>query len=287
MCKRTSQFPLNSGGQPARPAAPLRNTCLALNRRFTMAGMPQEITTRLQDLPQNVVSGLSSFIDSAVAVYGTALKSVVLYGSGAEGRLRPASDVNLILVLASFDPVHANAIRAPYAVAQAAIRLTAMFLLQEEIGQAVALFGQKFSDIHRRHRVLLGDDPFANASVPRAAVVFRLKQVLLNLALRLREGYVERGSTPERIATLIADAAGPLRSCAATLLELEGKPGISPKEALISIAAGFPDGGWDDTLARVSDAREERELPVALADQTLFRMMELASRLKARVDALE
>ncbi len=55
----------------------------------------------------------------------------------------------------------------------------------------------------------------------------------------------------------------------------------------MNIAASFPEGGWEAALAHISDAREERELPVALADQTLFRMMELAARLRARVDAVE
>ncbi len=141
-----------------------------------MAEMPADIATKLQDLPPAVVLGLSGFVDSALAICGTTLKSVVLYGSGAEGRLRAASDVNIILILSSFDPAHAEAIRTPYAAAQAAIRLTAMFLLEGEVGQAVALFGQKFSDIHRRHRVLFGEDQFANAIIPRKAVIFRLKQ---------------------------------------------------------------------------------------------------------------
>jgi hypothetical protein len=249
--------------------------------------MPSDIAAKLQDLPEPVVLGLSSFVDSALAIFDTALTSVVLYGSGAEGRLRAASDVNVILILKSFDPVQADAIREPYAAAQAAIRLAAMFLLEDEVEEAIVSFGQKFSDIHRRHRVLYGTDPFANAEVPRAAAILRLKQVLLNLILRLREAYVERGATPERMAALIADVAGPLRSCAATLLELEGKSVVAPKEALMNVVSSFPEGGWDEILAHVSDAREKRELPAELADRTLFRMMELAARLRARVVILE
>jgi hypothetical protein len=241
---------------------------------------------KLQDLPAAVVSGLTSFVTSAVAAFGANLKSVVLYGSGAEGRLRPASDVNLILVLSSFDAAEADRIREPYAAVQAAIRLNAMFLLEDEVTHAILSFGQKFSDILRRHRVLYGVDPFAGAHVPRAAAILRLKQVLLNLTLRLREEYVERGTTPERIAALIADTAGPLRSCAATLLELERKPPLPPKEALIAIVTEFQESGWEEVLAHVSDAREKRELPMAIADQTLFRLMQLAARIGSRAASL-
>ena len=248
--------------------------------------MPPSTVNNLQDLPEAVVLGLTGFVQATAAIYGTGLKSVVLYGSGAEGRLRAASDVNVILVLGSFDARQAEAIREPFAAAQAAIRLTAMFLLEQEIGQAILAFGQKFSDIIRRHRILYGSDPFEGAHVPRAAAVLRLKQVLLNLTLRLREEYVECGSTPERIRATIADASGPLRSCAATLAELEGSTALPPKEALIEVVTSFQEPGWEEVLAHVSDAREERELPAVIADQTLFRMMELASRLMTRVDRL-
>ena len=86
--------------------------------------------------------GLSSFIDSALAAFGPELRSIILYGSGAEGRLRPASDVNLVFVLASFDAAKADALREPFAAAHAAIRVSVMFLLESEVGQAMESFGQ-------------------------------------------------------------------------------------------------------------------------------------------------
>jgi hypothetical protein len=241
----------------------------------------------LEGLPDNVARGLTDFVGSAVAAFGTDLKSAVLYGSGAEGRLRAASDVNLLLVLSSFDAAKADAIRQPFAAAHAAIQLTAMFLLESEVEPAMIAFGQKFSDVLRRHRLLYGRDPFEGANIPRTAVILRLKQVLLNLALRLREAYVERGSTPERVSALIADSAGPLRSCAATLLELEAKPALAPKEALVQFVLGFGEPDWEEILAHISEARDRRPLSAETADATLFRMIELAKRLRARAEALQ
>ena len=135
--------------------------------------------------------------------------------------------------------------------------------------------------------MLYGADPFEASSIPRAAVLLRVKQVLLNLTLRLREAYVERGTTPERVSELVADSAGPLRSCAATLLELEAKPPLPPKEALIQFVQGFGEPGWDEVLARISEARETRTLSADAADSTLFHMIELAARLRARAEALD
>ena len=70
-------------------------------------------------------------------------------------------------------------------------------------------FTVKFADIVGRHRVLYGNDPFSDRDLPRAALIRRLDQVLLNLQLRLRERYVLMGEREELLARVIADAAGP------------------------------------------------------------------------------
>ena len=174
--------------------------------------------------------------------------------------LRPASDVNLILVLSSFDAAEADRIREPFAAARAAIQLTAMFLLEHEVPQAILSFGQKFptssagiecftASIHcRRARTSCRGNTSPEASPVKhdAAPSRRV---------------CGAGTAPERIAALIADAAGPLRSCAATLLELEGKPPLPPKEALIAIVTGFQESGWDEVLAHVSDAGRNGNCP--------------------------
>jgi len=57
----------------------------------------------MEGLAENVELVLDSFLDSAKQSFGQDLLSVVLYGSAAEGRMRAASDVNLMLVLRQFN----------------------------------------------------------------------------------------------------------------------------------------------------------------------------------------
>lgn len=238
-------------------------------------------------LPPNVASVLSAFINKAQEAFGDQLKSVVLYGSGAEGKLRPTSDVNLLLVLSSFDQPKVDQLREPLRLAEAAIGLRTMFLLESEVQGAIEAFAVKFADIIRRHRILFGEDPFAGISVSRADSIVRLKQTLLNLTLRLREAYVVRGLREEQLVATIADTAGPLRSCAATLLELEGTKSGSPKEALEQVAASAPGGSTRaEEVARISQARQERTLPPGLAGPTLFHLIELARLMWMRARAL-
>jgi hypothetical protein len=151
----------------------------------------------------------------------------------------------------------------------------------------MASFAVKFGDIIRRHRVLFGADPFANLSITRSDSIVRLKQTLLNLALRLREAYVARGLREEQLVRVIADSAGPLRSCAATLLELEGHDAPSPKEALRQAAGLLPDGDVHaDDVWRISEAREKQVLPAGVPRTTLFHLIELTHSLWARADNL-
>jgi len=222
--------------------------------------------------------GLERVVEAAKRVFGADLRSFVLFGSGAEDALRATSDVNVMLVLAAFDEAQAARIRDEIVLAGAAIRLRAMFLLESEVADAAEAFAVKFEDVQRRHRVLAGADPFAQLRVPREALVRRLKQVLLNLALRLREQIVTHGDDDATLTRVAAEASGPLRACAAELLVLEGQAARAPKEALV-VVAGAP-------LEDLSRARETGTLPLGAAGPLVARLIALASSMRARVARL-
>lgn len=229
---------------------------------------------------------LGAFVDAAAAAFGDDLRSVVLFGSAAEGRLRATSDVNLLLVLASFDAPAADRLREPLRVARAAIDLHPMFLLEGEVPAAMEAFALRFADIAARHRVLHGSDPFAGVTLPRDALVRRLRQVLLNLQIRARERYLVLSLREEQLARHIADSAGPLRTAAASLLQLEGRAAPSPKEALETVVAGLGDAGLQQALAAMSRAREEQLLEPGEAPEVALQLMTLVARLRERAAAL-
>ncbi len=238
------------------------------------------------DLPANVGRVLSEFVEDARKAFGGELRGIVLYGSAAEGRLRATSDVNVVVVLSSFEQAAVDRIREGLRVAQAAVRLAPMFLLESEIPAAAEAFAAKFTDIRQRRRVLFGSDPFASLVIPRAAALVRLRQVLLNLALRLRAQYAQRSLREEQLALVIADTAGPLRASAETLLVLEGHPAPSAKEALERVAASLEADGFREPLGRMSEARENGRLPPGVAGPALFRLVALAQGMRKRAEGL-
>jgi len=236
------------------------------------AGLPEEVATVLRD-----------FCGAARDAFGDHLKSLVLFGSAAEGRMRATSDVNLLVVLAAFDRGRVDRIRDPARVAYAAVRLRPMFVLAGELPLAAEAFAVKFHDILTRRVVLVGEDPFAGLEIPRAMILHRLRQVLLNTTIRLRAVYALESLREEQLAREIAEAAAPLRASAAAILDLEGRSAPSPRAALETIAAELP-GDWKDVLDGISDAREDGRLPPGLGPPLLLRLIELATALRARVE---
>ncbi len=172
-------------------------------------------------------------------------------------------------------------------LAHAAIQLNVMFLLEDEVKAAVEAFTVKFADIATRHRVLIGHDPFANISVSRDSLLRRLDQVLLNLQLRLRERYVSLSLREEQLAHFIADAAPPLRSSAASILQLEGRNEIAGKSALEQIVAESSKPEFEHILQNMSEARERGYLAPGVAPSTAVNLIQLTHYLRERAGRIQ
>jgi hypothetical protein len=243
--------------------------------------------SNLNDLPENVRRNLTDFVNTTSETCSHNLVSIVLFGSAAEGRLRPTSDVNLILVLKDFDVGQIDRLREPLRVSYAAIRLSVMFILESEISEASEAFAVKFTDILSRNRILFGSNPFQSLEVSREATIQRLRQVIVNLTLRLRERYALVSLREEQLVSIIADATGPIRACAATILSLEGKKTDHPKEALQFLAGQFPHKNWSDILKNMSTAREEQELKHGEGAATLLGLIDLLKAMRGHIQGLK
>ncbi|CAN5296424.1 hypothetical protein BH11PSE11_BH11PSE11_10590 [soil metagenome] len=230
---------------------------------------------------------IATFVAAAREAFDPDLTSIVLFGSAAEGKLRATSDVNILLVLKRFEQAHADRMREPMRVAHAAVQMSAMFLLESEIGAAIEAFAVKFSDILARHRVLYGSDPFDNLVTPRDALIRRLRQILLNFQLRTRERYILISLREEQLVQLIADAAAPLRSAAASLLQLEGRAQATPKLALEQFVKELNDPAVEAALEQISLAREEEHLEPGTAGPTLMSLLVLTQQLRNRAERLQ
>lgn len=237
-------------------------------------------------LPEEIQRHLDVFVAAAQTAFGDDLAAAVLFGSAADGQVRATSDVNLLLLLKRFTPQTADALRGSLRLAHAAIDLQVMFLLERELTQAADAFAVKFADIIARHRVLLGNDPFASLHTSRDAMLRRLRQVLLNQQVRMRERYMLLSLNEEQLAGAIADAAAPLRAAAASLAQLEGKPAQSGKQALEAFVEQLGEPALHTALQAMSTARETARLAPGQAMPAFTSLMAITERLREHAETM-
>ncbi|HYO76534.1 MAG TPA: hypothetical protein VE010_08725, partial [Thermoanaerobaculia bacterium] len=133
---------------------------------------------------------------------------------------------------------------------------------------------------------LYGDDVLARLEIPRPALVRRLRQVLLTLTLRLRGSYIEHSLREEQCALTVAESAAPLRTAAASILELEGRGTLAPNVARETLVRELADARFAALLPHVSEARERRVLPAGQAAPMLLATLDLARALHERAHRL-
>lgn len=239
----------------------------------------------MDDLRVNELDGvLEELVGAARQCFATDLVMVALFGSAAEDRLRPSSDVNVLFVLECFDAAKVDAFRAALRTAHSALLVQAMFLLRQELPVAAELFAVKFNDIRSRHRMLYGTDLIRELIIDEAELRRRLREVLLNLAIRLRERYALVSLREEQLVSIIVDAAPPLRASAMALLKLRGVEAPSLREALETVVAGIDDSRFSAAVANLPKARQEQRLPPGVAGPTLLALSELATHLREQLE---
>lgn len=227
---------------------------------------------------------LAELVRAAAEALGADLISVLLFGSAAEGRLRANSDVNVLMLLRAFDAQRIDALREPLRLANSAARVEVMFLLEQELPVAAELFAVKFNDIRSRHRLLYGSNPVQTLPIEPTELRRRLREVLLNLAIRLRERYALISLREEQLAAVVAEVAGPLRASATALLQLQQRVAASPREALEIVAAATRDDDFIQAVALLPQARQQQALPPGQAGPALLALSRLASHLRLALE---
>jgi predicted nucleotidyltransferase len=228
---------------------------------------------------------LTELVQTASVALGSELVSVLLFGSAAEGRLRANSDVNVLMLVKSFDAQRIDLLREPLRLAHAAARVEVMFLREDELPVAAELFAVKFNDIRSRHRLLYGSDPVQSLSIDPVELRRRLREVLLNLSIRLRERYALVSLREEQLARVLAEAAGPLRAAAVAVQSLQGKAVLAPREALEAVALATQDEEFIRAVALLPLARAQAPLPPGVGGPALLALSRLAGNLRMTMES--
>ena len=152
---------------------------------------------------------LDELVSQLRASYGSALRSIVLYGSAAAGEYDPKrSDYNVLVIVDALDASRlAGASAASRAWADAGNPAPLTLTLPEWRGSA-DIFPMEYADILERHRVLFGDPPFDGIRVDLKDLRLQLEQEAMGKLIKLRQGLLASGNhAPRQLELLTASVS--------------------------------------------------------------------------------
>jgi hypothetical protein len=181
---------------------------------------------------------LDELVTQLRAVYGTGLRSVVLYGSAAAGQHIPKrSDYNVLVIVDSLAP---ELLRAAAATAQAwteSRNPPPLTLTEREWRTSADIFPMEYSDIMERHRVLFGEAPFTGIAVNRNDLRLQLERESMGSLLRFRQGVLAAGGEKGKLLELLEASISTVMVLFRAALRLAGSTPEAENTALAKQAA--------------------------------------------------
>jgi hypothetical protein len=147
---------------------------------------------------------LDELVSQLRAAYGTALRSIVLYGSAAAGEhIAKKSDYNVLVIVDALDPARLAAASAASRAWTDSGNPAPLTLTTSEWKGSSDIFPMEYADILDRHRVLFGDPPFDGISVDLKDLRLQLEHEAMGKLIRLRQGTLASGNEGERQLELL------------------------------------------------------------------------------------
>jgi hypothetical protein len=204
---------------------------------------------------------LDEFVAQLRAAYGTALRSVVLYGSAAAGgteHIAKKSDYNVLIIV---DEVPLARLRELSAVARAwrdSGNHPPMTFTEREWRSCSDIFPMEYADILERNRLLYGEDPFGSIAVEHDDLRLQVEREAMGVLLRLRGAVLLAGTDSSEQLKLMTASLSTLMVVFRGILRLAGrKPPHSYSELAseVSSLAGIDAAPFDAVARQLRDSK--------------------------------
>ena len=172
---------------------------------------------------------------------GDNLLSLLVCGSVPIGDFRAgSSDINLLAVLKRVD-LEALAATREFIKKMAKHKVSAPLLLtDEQIKTSADVFPLEFLELQEKHRVLQGEDPLALLAIGLGNLRHECEHELKGRLIRLRQSYLEIGSRPRVLQSLLKAAENANYPVFRGCLRLKKmKPPLKKEEVLTALAQAF------------------------------------------------
>jgi hypothetical protein len=208
---------------------------------------------------------LADFVKRLLAATNE-VESVVLYGSAVHGDFHQVhSDLNVLCILPAIGVKQLAAVAPVVKWWTTTEKQPApLFFTAEELRSAADVFAIELLDIQKDHRVLFGNDIFANLAVPMNLHRVQVEHELRTLLLKLRQQYLQTPHDLEILkAVLTKSHSSALTLLRHTLLALGKTPASSARDIFAQIASAS--GADAGALAAGLELREKGSLARDLA----------------------
>jgi hypothetical protein len=221
---------------------------------------------------------LDEFVQKLKAAASDNLKSLILYGSAANGEFHSRhSDLNLLCVVNSADAKHIEALHSAVEWwTKLGLRPPLVFTL-EELRRSADVFAIELLDMKSQHKVLAGIDVLTDISVPLHYHAFQVERELRTNWLRLRQAILAAPKKSKIYQELMVSSFSTFVALFRHALIAIGEPPASGKrEAIERIAktANADPGGFYAILDHREGKREAQEIEIEAALNRYFAFVE-------------
>jgi hypothetical protein len=220
--------------------------------------------------------------------YGSALVSVVLYGSAARGEFHEGiSDLNVLVLLSATD---AATLRLGSDVARGWTvegNPPPLILGAEEWRRSADVFPIELADIHDAHRVLRGPDPFEGITIDMGDLRLQAENELKGKYIRLRQHYLLAAAKPEELGSLLKQSLSTFLALFRAVLRLARDDAATrDQEEVIRRTAGHVGFSAEPLLAVLAARRTGEKLKLTAESPEVVGYLDAVGKVVDWVDRL-
>ena len=189
------------------------------------------------------------------SIFGSRLVTVALHGSAAgSDYVSGVSDLNLVAVVDEIGPADLRAVREHVGAWRKNRIATPLLLDRRFLRDAADVFPMELHDIREQHRVLHGNDVFADLEIRDEHLRYQCEHEARGKLLRLRELYLEIGDDRGELEALILDSLKTFLILMRNLCRSDGAPAPAGyRDVLATFSARF--GRAFPVLSRLLEVR--------------------------------
>jgi len=228
---------------------------------------------------------LDELVSQLRAAYGTALRSIVLYGSAAAGEhIAKRSDYNVLVIVDALDPARLSAASAASRAWAEAGNPAPLTLTATEWRGSADIFPMEYADILERHKVLFGDSPVDGITVDLRDLRLQLEHEAMGKLIRLRQGVLASGNEAARQLELLAASLSAIMIIFRAFVRMHGGTPPTDNAALVEAVARQVQLDGSPFVRVIKHVRGESALKVTDAPATIGAYMRGMEQLVAYLD---